>query len=141
MFSVCRLVSRRCHPIGSIAQPSSAVQYYEGSDSWTLSPQRPGLPTYVALPSERSTSNHTMRPTIALTTTTAWPVGFRLRHLVEGSPSHAAESSSSSCGPFFRLQLLPTPPHDDAVTFGYGAVVFSDTDLHRAVKAPSWAHN
>jgi len=36
-----------------------------------------------------------MHPTIALTTTTAWPVGFRLRHSVEGSPSHTAESSSS----------------------------------------------
>ena len=140
VFSVCRLVSRRCHRIDSIARPSRTVRYCEGSDSWTLSPQRPGLPTSDALPSERSTSNHSMHPTIAFTTTTAWPVGFRLRHLVEGSPSHAAESSSSSCGPFFHLQLLPTPPHDDAVTFGYGAVVFSDTDLHRADKAPSWAH-
>jgi len=82
-----------------------------------------------------------MHPTIALATTPAWSVSFRLRHFVEGSPLHTAESSSSSCGPIFRLQLLSTPPRDDAVTFGYGAVVFSDTDLHRADKAPSWAHN
>ncbi len=141
VFSVGRLVSRRCHPIGSIARASGAVQYYEGSDSWTPSPRSPGLPTSAALPSDRSTSNHSMLPTIALTTTTAWSVIFRLRHLVEGSPSHAAESSSLSCGPIFHLQLLPTPPHGDAVSFGYGVVVSSDTDLHRADKAPSWAHN
>ena len=141
VFSVYRLVSRRCHRIGSIARAFHAVQYYEGSDSWTSSPQCPDLPTSVALSSDRSTSNHSMHPTIALTTTTAWAVGFRLRHLVEGSPSHAAESSSLSCRPIFHLQLLPTPPHGDAVTFGYGAVVYSDTDLHRADKAPSWAHD
>jgi len=141
VFSVCRLVSRRCHRIDSIARASRTVQYYEGSDSWTPSPRRPGLPTSVALSSDRSTSNHSMRPAIALSTTPACPVCFRLRHLVEGSPPHTAESSSFCCGPIFHLQLLPTPPHDDAVTFGYGAVVFSDTDLHRADKTPLWAHN
>jgi hypothetical protein len=30
------------------------------------------------------------------------------------------ESSSSSYGLVFRLLLLPTPPHGDAVAFGYG---------------------
>jgi hypothetical protein len=30
-----------------------------------------------------------------------------------------AESSSSSYGLVSHLQLLPTPPHGDAVTFGY----------------------
>ena len=118
-----------------------AVHYYEGSDSWTLSPQRSGLPTYCAIPSYRSTSNHSMYPTIALPTTTAWPVSFRFRHLVEGSSLHAAESSSSSCGPTVRLQLLLTPSHDDAITFSYGAVAYSDTDLHRVDTAPSWAHD
>ncbi len=54
---------------------------------------------------------------------------------------HTAESGSSSYGLLVRLRLLPTPPRDDAVTFGYGAVVFSDTDLHRADKTPSWAHD
>jgi hypothetical protein len=37
--------------------------------------------------------------------------------------------------------LLLTPSRDDAITFGYGVVVSSDTDLHRADTAPSWAHN
>jgi hypothetical protein len=71
VFSVCRLVSRRCHPIGSLARASWAVRYCEGSDSWVPSPRRPGLPTYGALPSDRSTSNHSMHPTIALTATSA----------------------------------------------------------------------
>ena len=138
MFSVYRLVSRRSHRIDSIARASKVVQYYEGSDSWTPSPRCTGLPTSVALPSDRSASNHAMHPTIALSTTPAWPMGFRL---VEGSPSQTAGSRSLSCRPIFDLQLLPTPPHDDAVTFGYGAVAFSDTDFHRADKAPSWAHD
>jgi len=34
-----------------------------------------------------------------------------------------------------------TPLLSDAVTFGYGVVASSDTDLHRADEAPSWAHN
>jgi len=94
VFSVCRLVSRRCHRIGSIARASRTVRYCEGSDSCTPSPRRPGLPTYCAVPSDRSTSNHSMHPTIALTATSAQSVSFRLRHLVEGSPLHTAESSS-----------------------------------------------
>ena len=66
---------------------------------------------------------------------------FRLRHLAEGSPLHTAESSSFCCGPIIRLQLLLTSPHDDAITFSYEDVAFSDTDFHRADTAPSWAHN
>ena len=40
--------------------------------------------------------------------------------MLAGSPSRLAESSSSSYGLVVRLLLLPTPPHDDAVTGGYG---------------------
>jgi hypothetical protein len=65
----------------------------------------------------------------------------RLRLERAGSPLHAAESSSSSCGPTVRLRLLSTPSRDDAVTFGYGAVADSDTDLHRADTTPSRAHS
>jgi hypothetical protein len=42
-----------------------------------------------------------------------------LRHIAAGSPRQPAESSSSSYGPTIPLPLLPTPPRDDAVTFGY----------------------
>ncbi|MFM2005617.1 MAG: hypothetical protein RLZZ09_1272, partial [Pseudomonadota bacterium] len=51
-----------------------------------------------------------------------------------------AESSSSSCGLPVRLRWLPTPPHDDAVTFSYGVIACPDTDFHRAMCAPSRAH-
>lgn len=36
-----------------------------------------------------------------------------------------AESSSLSYGLLFHLQLLPTPPHGDAVTFGYRCVTLT----------------
>ena len=45
-----------------------------------------------------------------------------------------------SYGLVIHRQLLSTPPHGDAVTFGYGGMAFSDTDFHRAVYAPSQAH-
>jgi len=67
-------------------------------------------------------------------------VSFRLRHLPAGSPRYPFETASSSCRPTVRLRLLPTPPHDDAVTFGYGASAYSDADLHRADGTPSRAH-
>ena len=63
MFPVGRLVSRRCHSIASIAHDSSVVQYYKGSDSWSVSPHPPGLSTSCVRPSPRSTANHVMSPT------------------------------------------------------------------------------
>ena len=48
-----------------------------------------------------------------------WTLRPRLRHHCAGSPLHAAESGSSSCGLPVRLRLLSTPPRGDAVTFGY----------------------
>jgi len=48
---------------------------------------------------------------------------FGLRRYVAGSPRQPAESSSSSYGLTVHLQLLSTPFHKDAVTFGYGAQV------------------
>ena len=50
---------------------------------------------------------------------TRWTLRPRLRHHCAGSPLHAAETGSSSCGLPVRLRLLPTPPRGDAVTFGY----------------------
>jgi hypothetical protein len=43
--------------------------------------------------------------------------GLRLKSA--GSSQHTAESCFSSYGLLVRLRLLPTPPHGDAVTFGY----------------------
>jgi hypothetical protein len=55
--------------------------------------------------------------------------------------SHRFQVGRDTCGPIVRLRLLLTPSRDDAITFSYGVVAFSGTDLHRAAMAPSWAHN
>ena len=98
------------------------------------------LPAYLATPSRRSASKHVVRPDIALCANTACRTSFGLRHVPAGSSLHPAESSSLHCGPPVRLRLLSTPPRGDAVTFGYEALAYPDTDLHRAVVAPSRAH-
>jgi hypothetical protein len=136
VFSVGRLVSRRCHSIVSLACASSGVRYHEGSDSWAVSPHsqvslRPA-PDRLLVPSPTTACPQA----IAFPATAAWPVCFRLRHLVEGSSRHPAESRSSSYRPRIRFQVLPTPPRGDAVSFSYGGVAYSDTDLHRADQAP-----
>ena len=64
----------------------------------------------------------------------------RLRHFAAGSPPLPAESSSCSCGPPIRLRLLPTPPHSDAVSFGYGVLAFPDKDFHPDVQTPPRAY-
>jgi hypothetical protein len=62
VFSVCRLVSRRCHTLVSLACASSGVRSHEGSDSWAVSLHLPGLPTSCARPSPRSIATHGMSP-------------------------------------------------------------------------------
>ena len=80
-------------------------------------------------------------PRLRFAPLTAYRATSGLRQGIAGSPLHYAESSSSSYGPTVRLRLLSTPPRGNAVTFGYGAVAHSDTDLHRADLAPSRAHD
>src|SRR6202007_2221606 len=65
----------------------------------------------------------------------------RLRHGIAGSPRDTAESGSSTYGLSFHLQLLPTPPRDDAVTFDYWATTHPGADFHRASKASSRTHD
>jgi hypothetical protein len=65
----------------------------------------------------------------------------RLRHSIAGSPRDTAESGSSTYGLSFHLQLLPTPPHDDAVTFDYWATTHPGADFHRANRASSRTHD
>jgi len=74
------------------------------------------------------------------TTTSTWSVSFRLRHVLAGSSQRPAETGSLYYRPTVRLRLLPTPSHDDAVSFGYRAVVYPDTDFHRADEMPSRAY-
>jgi hypothetical protein len=125
----------------ALGRPVANLRYYAGSDSCRRSPPPAGLPAYLVSPSCRSTPNHVMPPVDRFTRQLpASTVSFRLRRLPAGSPRHPAETGSLSCGPTVRLRLLPTPPHDDAVTFGYGASAYSDTDFHRADETPSRAH-
>ena len=60
--------------------------------------------------------------------------------MVVGSPPYAAETGLLSYRPTVRFRLLPTSPHDDAVTFSYGAVANSDRDLHPANGTPLRAY-
>jgi len=56
---------------------------------------------------------------IALATTTALLMIFRLRHHLAGSSSYHTETGSLSYGLIIRFQLLPTLPHGNAVIFSY----------------------
>ena len=95
-----------------------------------------GLPAYCATPSCSSVSNHVGLPDHRLPPRQRDQRFSGFAHGIAGSPQPSAESSSSSYGPTVRLRLLSTPPRGDAVTFGYGAVAYSDTDFHRADVAP-----
>jgi hypothetical protein len=116
------------------------LRYYGDSDSCTahLPCRSPRLlrHTFAVVPSPTTWAAWT-----SLTTTPACPASFGLRLGIAGSSQLPAESSSFSYGPTLRLRLLSTPPHSDAVTFGYGVVASSDTDFHRADVAPSRAHD
>jgi hypothetical protein len=76
-------------------------------------------------------------PTASLSRTSA---SLGLRHYLAGSPRQPAESSSSSYGPAVHLQLLSTPSHEDAVTFGYRVQTNSGKDLHLADSIHLQAH-
>jgi len=52
-----------------------------------------------------------------------------------GSSIRTAESRSSSYGLHVRRRLLPTPPHGDAVTFGYQERASPERGL-----SPLWSH-
>ena len=84
---------------------------------------------HMARPSLHSVTNHLTRSAIALCmpsqrdglpgVRTLSPPRSGLRRVPRGSPLRPAESCSSSYGLQVRLRLLSTPPHGDAVTFGY----------------------
>src|ERR1700712_1081119 len=99
-----------------------------------------GLSASLAQPSWHSASNHVGSPDIALTASSACPMGFRLRLTTASSPPLPAESSSSSCGLPIRLRLLSTLPRDNAVTFGYRALAYPGKDFHLAGCAPLRTH-
>ena len=96
----------------------------------------PGLLALCIKPSDRSASNHLLPPpgldlvrpgslprSLSATSLSGTTASLGLRPSLAGSPRQSAESSSSSCGPVIHLQLLSTPSHEDAVTFGYKAQI------------------
>jgi len=96
-----------------------------------ISPHLPNIPPPATL----------CAPVSLCTPQPAYRTCFGLRLERAGSSPHTAESSSSSCGLPVRLQLLPTPPRGDAVTFSYRVLAYPGTDFHRAGVAPSRAHS
>ena len=59
---------------------------------------------------------------VAFAVTSARPIGpsrVQASPALAGSPTHTAETGSSSYGLSVRLRLLPTPPRGDAVTFSF----------------------
>src|SRR5882762_6996884 len=63
-----------------------------------------------------------------------------LRRHPASSPRVHAETGSSSCRLAVRLRLLSTPPHGDAVSFGFKATTHFDRDSHPADKTSSRTH-
>jgi hypothetical protein len=101
---------------------SSPQRYYAGSDSCRSLARPAGLSAYSAPPSEHPDPNHVMSPDVAFSVTSAHrsgPLGPSASPAVAGSPTHPAETGSSSYGLLVRLQLLPTPPRGDAVTLDF----------------------
>ena len=132
-----------CAPFPVRVWPCSALaahRYYDGSDSCPPSPRLTGLPAYLTTHSQRSASNHKGGPYVVFQSP------FNAYDVFQTSPSpsqlvaNTPPSNPLYCGPPVRLQLLPTPPRDDAVTFDYRALAYPDTDFHRANVAPSRAH-
>ena len=131
----------RFQTVGPCFTPATH-RYYDGSDSCLPSPRLTGLPACLATPARHCASNHVMYPSIALhaiTQRTGRVSGFALeeqarRHIPPKRVRHPAHCQ-------FALRLLPTPPHSDAVTFGYRVLACPDTDLHRADVAPSRSHS
>jgi len=110
--------SRRfyCPPLSPITQ----LRYYEGSDSrrrhlddGSLRLLRFAFLAFRPQPRKLSASRFLSRLSAGGCS--------RLRRRIGGSPQTHAETGSLSYGPQVRLQLLPTPPHGDAVTFDFRA--------------------
>ena len=135
--SLMRLLLRRTSPRSTRLR---RVRYYWDSDPCQRSPRRQVSPLATCHVPIVPSSTTLQATASLLCATTACCVDSRLRHFSAGSPPYPAETGSLSYGPTVRFRLLPTPPHDDAVTFSYGAVANSDRDLHPASSTSSRAY-
>jgi hypothetical protein len=122
--SVCRSRIHLPAPLGS-AGITRFRRYYGRSDSSDRYPRYGGLTVPCVQPSQpfrlqppkHLQCRFNTLPLTALHSPTL-PRG-RLRHCLAGSSMQQAESSFLTYGLVVHLLLLSTPPHDDAVIFGY----------------------
>jgi len=102
---------------------SSPQQDYAGSDSCRPLARSTGLSAYCAPPAKHPRPQPRDEPRMSLCQSLqriqSDPLGPSASPAVAGSPTHPAETGSSSYGLLVRLQLLPTPPRGDAVTFDF----------------------
>ena len=114
-------------PVPLRSTPVTALlSSYEDSDSSAGLPPAEVSPLHVTRHSEPFCLQTPHVPPSPLSHATPQLDGFPLtgsglHHWLAGSPGRQAESSSSACGLVPHLQLLPTPPRGDAVTFGFQA--------------------
>lgn len=119
---------------------SSALRYYEGSDSCYASPREQVSPLISrTLPGVPPPTTWVTRISLC-TPMSAYPMRFRLRHLLAGSPSLPAESSSSPADRQFASGCSPPHLTMTQLPSATESWLYSDTDSHRAVCAPSRAH-
>ena len=135
---------------GFASRPSRSLEphrYYEGSDSRRPHPGDGSLRLLrLAFPRRVCSPGPPFRPqprnpSDGRFVSRLSAIGHsRLRLHPASSPRVYAETGSCSYGLAVRLQLLPTPPLGDAVTFGYKVTTHSDRDSHPADKASSRTH-
>ena len=140
VFSVGRLVSRRCHIIDSIAQVSSDLRYYEGSDSCRTSPVRQASPFHLScLPSIQPPTTLRACTSRFLITPVRTIGSLRFQaspHIQQARRYAPPKRVRYPAGCSFALQLLSTPSRmtryhptlGDAVAFGY---MYGDFTWHR----------
>jgi hypothetical protein len=114
--------------------------YYEGSDSRSIQRLRRASPlTPPRLPTIPPPTTQSVRWSLSQSS--------QRRRLFQASPGGRRLATDTrrigfvSYGLAVRLQLLPTPPHNDAVAFGCTATTYCDRDLHPANKASSRTHD
>jgi hypothetical protein len=99
--------------------------YYEPSDPYAALLSSQVSPLHVHGLPDHSASNHPMSPIAALSRypSARWALSHprlsKLRLSLSGSPVSSGRIKFISYGLVVHLLLLPTSPHDDAVTFGY----------------------
>ena len=132
-------VPRRCFAF-SASRGFFPLRYHEGSDSCSAHLRRrsPRLPRHTFLSfrlQPRGLLGHRLPPRQRVQRVSDFAMSEQARR---SSPPNRVRHPTDR---HFASGCSPPRLGADAVTFGYGAVAYSDTDFHRAVVAPSRAHS